>query len=100
MTQGYRVVGLLRLKDAQAFDAYRAEVGTTVAACEGRIVARSTVCDVFWNELGSQPFTATVELAFPSADHARAWASSPAYLRLLEVRQQAFDLLLFGIEPA
>lgn len=90
----------MRLKDAQAFDDYRGRVGATVAAHQGRIVARSAVKDVFWNELGSQSFTATVELEFPSAAQARAWAGSPDYLALLEVRQQAFDLILFGIEPA
>lgn len=28
------------------------------------------------------------------------WAGSPGCLALLEVGQQAFDLILFGIEPA
>lgn len=92
-----KVIGLIELKDAQAFEEYRTHVGQTVAQYHGHIEHRGVITDVFWNELDCKPFSAYVELSFPSKEDAKGWAQSAEYQALLKVRQQAMTLTLFGV---
>lgn len=93
-----KIIGLIRLKDAIAFETYRSQVGATVARYQGTVAARGKVTHLYWDQLPTGGFGAFVELQFPSADAAARWAESPEYQALLAVRAQAMDLTLFQVE--
>ena len=92
-----KIIGMIRLKDLQAFDVYRSRVGPTVEQYGGAVAARGTVDKTYWNELPCSEFGAFVELSFPSAEHADRWAASPEYQSIVSVRQDAMDLTLFRV---
>lgn len=92
-----KVIGLIQLQDHNAFDEYRSQVGKTVEKHQGTIHCRGTITEIFWNELEIAPFTAYVELEFPNAQSAHAWANSAEYKSLVPIRNQAMKLTLFGI---
>ena len=92
-----KVIGLIELQDEGAFEKYRSQVGQTVELYKGSIKNRGAVADVFWNELGCAPFSAFVELEFPSAKDAKTWANSPEYQELVPNRNKAMKLTLFSI---
>lgn len=92
-----KVIGLMELGDQNAFAEYRSQVGNTVELYKGSIKNRGTVNDLFWNELGSAPFNTFVELEFPTAQDANAWANSPEYQLLVPVRSKAMKLTLFSV---
>lgn len=92
-----KVIGLIALQDAAAFEDYRRQVGATVERWGGRVASRGPHLGYLWNELGSQDFQAWVELEFPDEARARQWAASPEYQALLPVRQRAMKLTLFMV---
>ena len=91
-----KVIGLIELQDESAFEQYRSQVGQTIELYKGSIKNRGSVADVFWNELGCAPFSAFVELEFPSAKDAKTWDSSPEYQALVPFRSKAMKLTLFS----
>jgi len=97
---GVHVLGLIELKDPSAFEEYRAQVGATVEQYGGRITQRGVRGDVFWNELECKPFSAYVQLEFPTAIDAQRWAGSSEYLALVPIRNQAMQLTLFSVLPS
>ena len=92
-----KVIGLIELQDQNAFEEYRSQVGKTVERHQGMIQYRGAIIEIFWNELGIAPFSAYVELEFPNAQSAHAWAHSPEYQSLVAIRNKAMKLTLFGI---
>jgi uncharacterized protein (DUF1330 family) len=94
------VLGLIELQDPLAFEEYRAQVGTTVEKYGGRVMQRGVCGDVFWNELECKPFSAYVQLEFPTAIDAQRWAASPDYLALVPIRNKAMQLTLFSMLPS
>jgi uncharacterized protein (DUF1330 family) len=92
-----RVIGLIQINNANAFDAYRDQVGATIALYGGEILARGSVLETPWNELNCDAFEAIVELQFPSVAAAKAWIVSPEYAQLLDIRSQAMRLTLFSV---
>ena len=92
-----KVIGLMELNDQGAFAQYRSQVGQTVELYKGSIQHRGSVTEIFWNELGCTPFTTFVELEFPSAQDAHAWANSPEYQSLVPIRSKAMKLTLFSV---
>lgn len=93
-----KVIGLIKVLNQKAFETYRSQVSQTVAHYQGRVVFRGKQKFMPWNELQINEFDAYVELDFPSLEDARQWASSTEYAELLQVRDQAMRLTLFGIE--
>ena len=93
-----KVIGLIKILDLVAFEAYRSQVGDTVARYSGSVEFRGEKKFMLWNELGCQDFDASVVISFPSQDLARRWAVSPEYAALLTVRSKAMRLTLFGAE--
>ena len=91
------VLGLIELKDPSALEEYRKQVGAAVEHYGGRITQRGMRGEVFWNELECKPFSAYVQLEFPAAIDAQRWATSPEYLALLPIRNQAMQLTLFSM---
>lgn len=94
---GYRVIGLIRQLDAAAFEAYRSQVGATIAHYGGQLLTRGSVGHVFWNETAAAAPTLYVDIEFPDHAAAQRWAKSPEYQALLAVRRQAMELLLIGL---
>jgi uncharacterized protein (DUF1330 family) len=92
-----KVVGLIALKDAEAFERYRSQVGQTIECYGGTVVFRGTRDQVFWNELGCAEFNAFVEIEFPTSEAATQWANSAEYGALLAVRNEALSVTLFGV---
>ena len=92
-----KVIGLMELTDQSAFELYRSQVSQTVALYRGQIKARGTIGEIFWNELGCSSFNTYVELEFPSAEDAHAWAHSSEYQALVAIRSKAMKLSLFGV---
>ncbi len=92
-----KVIGLIELRDENAFEQYRSQVGQTVELYKGSIKNRGSVADVFWNELDCSSFSAFVELEFPSTKDAKTWANSPEYQALVPIRNKAMKLTLFSI---
>jgi uncharacterized protein (DUF1330 family) len=92
-----KVIGLIALKDAGAFERYRSQVGQTIECYGGTVVFRGTRDQVFWNELGCAEFNAFVEIDFPSPEAATQWAKSAEYGALLAVRSEALSVTLFGV---
>ena len=92
-----KVIGLIELSDQDAFAEYKSQVGQTIELYGGSIKNRSVVSELFWNELGSAPFNTYVELEFPTAQDAHAWAHSPEYQMLASIRSKAIKLTLFSI---
>jgi len=92
-----KVIGLIELTDQSAFEQYRSQVSETVELHRGSIKNRGSITELFWNELGCAPFSAFVELEFPTAQDAHAWANSPEYQSLVPIRSKAMKLTLFSI---
>lgn len=92
-----KVIGLIELTDQNAFEQYRSKVGQTVELYQGSIKNRGSVTEVFWNELGCAPFSAFVELEFPTAQEVIAWANSSEYQSLISIRSKAMKLTLFSV---
>lgn len=93
-----KIIGLIQLKDINAFEIYRNQVGATVQMFNGQVATRGKVSDIFWNELNAENFSSYVELIFPMLSDAQQWAKSPEYQRLLSVRNQALKVTLFSIQ--
>lgn len=95
-----KVIGLIALKDREAFQEYRDRVAATIEKHAGRIVFRGAMGELFWNELSMPAIDAIVEIDFPSRRHAIEWARDPDYLALVPVRSRAMNLTLLGIDVA
>lgn len=94
------VLGLIELSNPSAFEEYRKQVSATVEQYGGRVTQRGVRGEVFWNELECKPFSAYVQLEFPTAMDAQRWAQSPEYLALVPIRNQAMQLTLFSMLPS
>jgi hypothetical protein len=92
-----KVIGLMELNDQDAFAEYRSQVGQTVELYRGSIKNRGLVSELFWNELDSAAFNTFVELEFPTAQDAHAWAHSREYQLLVPIRSKAMKLTLFSV---
>ena len=92
-----KVIGLMELGNQDAFAEYKSQVGQTIALYKGSIKNRGVVNELFWNELDSAPFNTFVELEFPTAEDAHAWANSPEYQLLVPIRSKAMKLTLFSV---
>ncbi len=97
-TKPTRLIGLIRVIDATAFDEYRGRVGATVEKFGGVIRQRGAMAGFLWNEIDCGGFDAFVELEFPSRETAERWAASDDYRNLLPLRSRAMQLALFAVE--
>lgn len=93
-----KIIGLIRLKDTNAFETYRNQVGATVERYKGAVTARGACDHIYWNELPCGEFNAYVELNFPTSADADRWANSPEYQAIVPIREQAMDLTLFRVD--
>lgn len=90
------VLGRIAVKDAAAWDRYRAAVPATLEPFGGTVLARAGAGRLLGSApAGEPPVRPTVVLLrFPDAARAQAWFDSPAYQALLPLRAQAADVVL------
>lgn len=84
-------VGHIHVKNADAWEAYRSQVGATIAQYGGQLLFRGQQQRVFSGEM---PQENVVALQFESLEAAHRWHDSPEYQALLPVRAQAADVTL------
>ena len=81
------VITELTVRDAEALDRYRKEVGPVLKQFGGELLAVSP-----WHVFHGEPaYDFGTIIAFPDKEAALAWYSSPAYQALNPVREKAFD---------
>jgi uncharacterized protein (DUF1330 family) len=85
----------LDVKDAKGFDAYRQEVGPTIAQFGGKPVIRNGAFEVLE---GNWKPKSVVMLEFPSMDALKRWYNSPEYKPLIAKRQAAAAGNLIAVE--
>ena len=75
------------LRDAEALDRYRKEVGPALKQFGGELLASSP-----WHVFHCEPaYDTGMIFTFPDKGTALAWYSSPAYQALHPVREKAID---------
>jgi uncharacterized protein (DUF1330 family) len=79
------IIGDVAVTDPAGYEEYRAQVLDTLAPYQGRFLVRGGAFAVLEGDWPSQRL---VVLEFPSAEQARAWYGSPAYQRILPIRQR------------
>jgi uncharacterized protein (DUF1330 family) len=80
------VIADIEILDQTLFEEYRQAVPATIAAFDGRYLARGGATEVLE---GSWSPRRCVILEFPDIERFRAWWSSPEYAPLREMRQRA-----------
>lgn len=84
-------VGHIHVKNADAWEAYRSQVGATISQYGGQLLFRGQQQGVF---SGKMPQENVVALQFESLEAAHRWHDSPEYQALLPIREQAADVTL------
>lgn len=77
------LIANIEVRDAEAFERYRAAVPAVIAAHGGRYIVRGGAIHAMEGDMGVRRL---VILEFPSTDAARAFYDSPEYAPLLELR--------------
>lgn len=85
----------LDIKDANGFEAYRREVGPTIAKHGGKAVVRNGAFEVLE---GNWTPKSVVILEFPSMEALKGWYKSPEYKPLIAMRKAAAATNLVAVE--
>ncbi|MEM8699138.1 MAG: DUF1330 domain-containing protein [Pseudomonadota bacterium] len=93
MPAGY-VIGQMQITDRAAYDRYRAEVMATVEAHGGEFLVRGGPQEVIEGDAPPR----SVILRFPSVEAAENWYNSPAYQKIVPLRQGASNGALTIVE--
>jgi uncharacterized protein (DUF1330 family) len=90
------VIGRIAVRDPQAWEAYRAQVSTSLEPFAGTVVMRAAGGTLLGGAFAgaSAPHPDVVLLRFPDAATARAWFDSPDYQALVPLRERAADVVL------
>lgn len=91
------VIADIEVKNAAAYEAYKKDVGATVAKFGGRFLVRGGA--VTSHEGGWEP-SRVVVLEFPDMARLEAWYNSADYKPLLEMRLAATTGRLIAVEGA
>ncbi|MBR0937189.1 DUF1330 domain-containing protein [Bradyrhizobium jicamae] len=94
------VISEVEMRDAEAFEAYRALAARTIAQYGGRYIARGGAAEVVE---GGPPPKAIVIVEFPTMTILREWYASPEYAEALKLRASALErrlLFVEGVPPA
>ncbi len=92
------VVAQVDVKDAAAYEEYRAQVPATIAKYGGEYLARGGKVETLE---GEPPLGRVVILRFASVEQAKAWYHSPDYAGPLAIRHRAAvsrSMLVEGVE--
>lgn len=85
------VIGHIHVRDEAKWVAYRDQVAATLTPFGGEVLFRGRKARVLG---GSHDPALTVVIRFPSVDAAHDWFASPAYQRLIPLREAAADVNL------
>ncbi len=91
------VIADIEVRDAAAYDAYKKDVGATLAKFGGRFVVRGGAVKPY--EGGWNPQRVVV-IEFPDMATLDAWYRSPEYKPLLDLRLAATSGRLIAVEGA
>ena len=94
-TNAAYVIGHVRVKNPQRWAEYQARVPATLAPWGAELVFRGQRMIVF---RGDCPYTDAVVLRFPDLAALTSWHESAAYQALINLRDEAIDLMLVGFE--
>ncbi|EDP64990.1 D-fructose-6-phosphate amidotransferase [alpha proteobacterium BAL199] len=92
------IVAQVDVKDAAAYEEYRAQVPATISQYGGEYLARGGQVEVLE---GEPPLGRVVILRFASLEQAKAWYHSPEYAGPLAIRHRAAvsrSMLVEGME--
>lgn len=89
------IYGNIEITNAELYEEYRREVPALIAAHGGRYLVRGGAVSVLE---GTGVPQRQVILEFPDMAHLQAFYHSPAYQRLVAIRQRAASGTLFAIE--
>jgi uncharacterized protein (DUF1330 family) len=89
------VIGHIKVKDAEKWDAYRSGVPATLAPWGAELVFRGRNAAVL---AGDHAHTDVVVIRFPDRAAADGWHASPAYQALIPLRRQAADVVLLAYD--
>jgi uncharacterized protein (DUF1330 family) len=84
-------IGQIRIKDVEAWDKYRTQVGATIAMYGGELLFRGSHVGNFAGE--TLPGN-VVALKFNDVDAAKRWHDSPEYQALIPLRELGADVTL------
>jgi uncharacterized protein (DUF1330 family) len=85
------IIGTIRVRDPEAWNAYVARVGTTFGPFNGRVLFRGVKSAVL---SGGGHGERVVVAAFPDLDSLERWHESPEYQALVPLRDQGADVVL------
>ena len=91
------IIGHIAIKNPEQWEAYRAQVGATIAAWGGELVFRGKKIEVF---NGEHPQTDTVVARFPDKAAVLGWHASPEYQALIPLRDAGADVTLISYEAS
>lgn len=80
------VIAVETVHDQAMFDSYRQQVMPTLATFDARFVVRGGALSVVE---GEWPHRRTVIIEFPSREAAEGWYASPAYQKIIGLRQNS-----------
>ena len=90
------MVAEIEVEDAEAYEAYKANVGATLVKFGGKFLSRGGKSTIFEGEWRSR----MVLIEFPDMPSLEAWYSSPEYAPLLAIRLGSSTARLIGLEGA
>lgn len=88
-------IGHIRVKDEEKWAEYRGKVPATLSEWGAEIVFRGKRIEVL---SGEHCYDDAVVIRFPDADAIRGWYRSPEYQSLIQLREQAADLVIIGYD--
>ncbi|MBL8522344.1 MAG: DUF1330 domain-containing protein [Betaproteobacteria bacterium] len=84
-------IGRIKVKDVEAWEAYRSRVGATIAQHGGEVLFRGTAAGSF---SGGVDHDKVVALRFADLAAARGWHDSAEYQALIALRDQGAEVSL------
>ena len=91
MTDPVYVVGQITVRDPARWAEYRAQVPGTLEPWNAELVFRGSQIEVL---AGEEPHADIVVIRFPSVAAVNGWYASAAYQALIELRDEAADVVL------
>lgn len=89
------LIGHMTVRDPVKWQEYLGQVGATVADAGGEVVFRGHLWD---RVCGEAPGQLAVVIRFADSASLRKWHESPAYQRLIPIRQAAAEVVLSAYE--
>jgi uncharacterized protein (DUF1330 family) len=87
-------IGQIRVKDDAAWEAYRSQVGATIAQYGGEVMFRGAIAGVFSAFSGKADHHNVVALKFADMAAAKRWHDSAEYQALIALRDQGAEVSL------